>query len=184
MKVRKHIYKGVLALMLITPMTGEARDYVTSLPGVADCLKKAVAGDRVIIEAGTYRDIDLKWKAVATKQAPITIEAKPGTVLVTGRSSLVMGGKFLVVSGLEFRNGTPSRRSVVEFAGGKDYAQDCSLTRCVIDNYNTDDRSQAKNYVYMSGQRNRVDHCELLRKYNLGVTLLVNLNGASNLNND
>lgn len=183
MKVRKHIYKGVLALMLTTPMTGEARDYVTSLPGVADCLKKAVAGDRVIIEAGTYRDIDLKWKAVATKQAPITIEAKPGTVLVTGRSSLVMGGKFLVVSGLEFRNGTPSRRSVVEFAGGKDYAQDCSLTRCVIDNYNTDDRSQAKNYVYMSGQRNRVDHCELLRKYNLGVTLLVNLNGASNLNN-
>ena len=97
MKVRKHIYKGVLALMLITPMTGEARDYVTSLPGVADCLKKAVAGDRVIIEAGTYRDIDLKWKAVATKQAPITIEAKPGTVLVTGRSSLVMGGKFLEI---------------------------------------------------------------------------------------
>lgn len=33
MKVRKYIYKGVLALMLTTPMTGEARDYVTSLPG-------------------------------------------------------------------------------------------------------------------------------------------------------
>ncbi len=72
MEVRKHLYEGVLALMLATPMTGEARDYVTSLPGVADCLKKAVAGDRVIIEAGTYRDVDLKWKAVGTKQAPIT----------------------------------------------------------------------------------------------------------------
>jgi hypothetical protein len=183
MEVRKHLYEGVLALMLATPMTGEARDYVTSLPGVADCLKKAVAGDRVIIEAGTYRDVDLKWKAVGTKQAPITVEAKPGTVLITGRSSLVMGGKHLVVSGLEFRNGYPSRRSVVEFAGGKDFAQDCNLTRCVIDNYNTEDRSQSKSYVYLSGQRNRVDHCELLRKYNLGVTLLVNLNGANNLNN-
>lgn len=183
MEVRKHLCKGVLALMLATPMTGEARDYVTSLPGVADCLKKAVAGDRVIIEAGTYRDVDLKWKAVGTKQAPITVEAKPGTVLITGRSSLVMGGKHLVVSGLEFRNGYPSRRSVVEFAGGKDFAQDCNLTRCVIDNYNTEDRSQSKSYVYLSGQRNRVDHCELLRKYNLGVTLLVNLNGANNLNN-
>mgnify|MGYP000099122932 FL=1 len=183
MEVRKHLYEGVLALMLATPMTGEARDYVTSLPGVADCLKKAVAGDRVIIEAGTYRDVDLKWKAVGTKQAPITVEAKPGTVLITGRSSLVMGGKHFVVSGLEFRNGYPSRRSVVEFAGGKDFAQDCNLTRCVIDNYNTEDRSQSKSYVYLSGQRNRVDHCELLRKYNLGVTLLVNLNGANNLNN-
>lgn len=183
MEVRKHLCKGVLALMLATPMTGEARDYVTSLSGVADCLKKAVAGDRVIIEAGTYRDVDLKWKAVGTKQAPITVEAKPGTVLITGRSSLVMGGKHLVVSGLEFRNGYPSRRSVVEFAGGKDFAQDCNLTRCVIDNYNTEDRSQSKSYVYLSGQRNRVDHCELLRKYNLGVTLLVNLNGANNLNN-
>lgn len=183
MEVRKHLCKGVLALMLATPMTGEARDYVTSLPGVADCLKKAVAGDRVIIEAGTYRDVDLTWKAVGTKQAPITVEAKPGTVLITGRSSLVMGGKHLVVSGLEFRNGYPSRRSVVEFAGGKDFAQDCNLTRCVIDNYNTEDRSQSKSYIYLSGQRNRVDHCELLRKYNLGVTLLVNLNGANNLNN-
>ena len=183
MEVRKHLFKGVLALMLATPMAGEARDYMTSLPGVADCLKKAVAGDRIIIEAGTYRDVDLKWKAVGTKQAPITVEAKPGTVLITGRSSLVMGGKHLVVSGLEFRNGYPSRRSVVEFAGGKDFAQDCNLTRCVIDNYNTEDRSQSKSYIYLSGQRNRVDHCELLRKYNLGVTLLVNLNGANNLNN-
>ena len=94
-----------------------------------------------------------------------------------------MGGKHFVVSGLEFRNGYPSRRSVVEFAGGKDFAQDCNLTRCVIDNYNTEDRSQSKSYIYLSGQRNRVDHCELLRKYNLGVTLLVNLNGANNLNN-
>lgn len=183
MEVRKHLFKGVLALMLATPMAGEARDYMTSLPGAADCLKKAVAGDRVIIEAGTYRDVDLKWKAVGTKQAPITVEAKPGTVLITGRSSLVMGGKHFVVSGLEFRNGYPSRRSVVEFAGGKDFAQDCNLTRCVIDNYNTEDRSQSKSYIYLSGQRNRVDHCELLRKYNLGVTLLVNLNGANNLNN-
>lgn len=183
MEVRKHLFKGVLALMLATSMAGEARDYMTSLPGVADCLKKAVAGDRVIIEAGTYRDVDLKWKAVGTKQAPITVEAKPGTVLITGRSSLVMGGKHFVVSGLEFRNGYPSRRSVVEFAGGKDFAQDCNLTRCVIDNYNTEDRSQSKSYIYLSGQRNRVDHCELLRKYNLGVTLLVNLNGANNLNN-
>ena len=183
MEVRKHLFKGVLALMLATPMAGEARDYMTSLPGVADCLKKAVAGDRIIIEAGTYRDVDLKWKAVGTKQAPITVEAKPGTVLITGRSSLVMGGKHLVVSGLEFRNGYPSRRSVVEFAGGKDFAQDCNLSRCVIDNYNTEDRSQSKSYIYLSGQRNRVDHCELLRKYNLGVTLLVNLNGANNLNN-
>lgn len=183
MEVRKHLFKGVLALMLATPMAGEARDYMTSLPGVADCLKKAVAGDRVIIEAGTYRDVDLKWKAVGTKQAPITVEAKPGTVLITGRSSLVMGGKHFVVSGLEFRNGYPSRRSIVEFAGGKDFAQDCNLTRCVIDNYNTEDRSQSKSYIYLSGQRNRVDHCELLRKYNLGVTLLVNLNGANNLNN-
>lgn len=183
MEVRKHLFKGVLALMLATPMAGEARDYMTSLPGVADCLKKAVAGDRVIIEAGTYRDVDLKWKAVGTKQAPITVEAKPGTVLITGRSSLVMGGKHFVVSGLEFRNGYPSRRSVVEFAGGKDFAQDCNLTRCVIDNYNTEDRSQSKSYIYLSGQRNRVNHCELLRKYNLGVTLLVNLNGANNLNN-
>lgn len=183
MEVRKHLFKGVLALMLATPMAGEARDYMTSLPGVADYLKKAVAGDRVIIEAGTYRDVDLKWKAVGTKQAPITVEAKPGTVLITGRSSLVMGGKHFVVSGLEFRNGYPSRRSVVEFAGGKDFAQDCNLTRCVIDNYNTEDRSQSKSYIYLSGQRNRVDHCELLRKYNLGVTLLVNLNGANNLNN-
>lgn len=33
MEVRKHLFKGVLALMLATPMTGEARDYVTSLPG-------------------------------------------------------------------------------------------------------------------------------------------------------
>lgn len=183
MGVRKYFQQGLLLVMLGLPMAVEARDYVSSLPGVADCLKKAVAGDRVFIEEGIYRDIDLKWKAMGTDKSPVVVMAKPGTVVITGKSSLVMGGRNLKVSGLVFRDGEPTRRSVVEFAGGKDYAQNCNLTQCVIDNYNTEDRSQPRSYIYVSGQHNRVDHCELLRKYNLGVTLLVNLNGANCLNN-
>lgn len=184
MKVCKYIQLCLWTTLLLgMPMDIGAREYKVSLTDVADCLRKTIPGDRIVVEPGIYNNVDLKWKANGLDKAPIEIVARQGEVIITGKSSLIIAGKNVGVRGLVFKDGIPSRRAVIEFANGKDFAEGCYLSHCVIDNFNTSDRSQPISYIYISGKHNKIEHCELLRKYNLGVTLLVNLNGANCLNN-
>lgn len=183
--MHKSSFRFILVLvMLVSAKVSEARDYESSLTDVAKYLRQAKAGDRILISSGEYKDVALKWCGEGTADAPITIEAaESGKVIISGKSSLQIAGEYLTVSGLHFRDGEPARKTVVDFALSGKVANHCRLTDCVIENFNAPERDALVNYITLSGRYNRVDHCSLLEKYNIGVTLLVNLNGEDCLQN-
>ncbi|MDE6711907.1 MAG: polysaccharide lyase 6 family protein, partial [Alistipes sp.] len=164
-------------LAALAVVSAAAEEYRVTLPEVAATLRKARAGDRIVVAKGNYRDLELKWRGAGAEGAPVRIEAEtPGGVTVGGASTLRLAGRWLEVSGFDFRGGTSPRGAVVEFRCGQDVADDCRLTECVIDGYNPARRDEAYSYVILYGRRNRVDHCTFAGKLNLGVTLIVMLN--------
>lgn len=181
-----HIYNKVLtvAVLAVLSLTATAARHEVSLPDVASCLSAAKPGDKIYVKDGDYRDVQLRWSCHGTKKRPITVEAlNPGGVRIGGGSTLRLSGEWLSVSGLHFTNGYSPKGAVVEFRDGHDMAYDCRLTNCAIDNYNPTRRDVSYCYVVLYGQRNRIDHCSLTGKLNLGVTLCVFLNDACCLEN-
>ena len=181
----RNIHKAIIALLLIgLPSVSFAKRYDVTLPEVASCLKTAQPGDRIYIKDGQYKDMQLKWIGKGTEKSPITIEAlNPGKVKVEGGSTLRIAGEWLSVSGLHFTDGYAPKGSVIEFRNGQELANHCRLTNCVIDKFNPSRRDQAYSYILLYGRHNRVDHCSLTGKLNLGVTLIVILNDERCLEN-
>lgn len=169
------------AFALAAAFHATAARVTVSLPEVASALKVAGAGDTIIISSGEYKDIELKWRAPGY---PVVVEAcKKGDVRVSGKSSLRLCGDSLTVSGIDFFKSHPEKGNVVEFRLGKDLANACRLTECSFSDCNPERRDIVSSYIVLHGQNNRIDHCSLKGKLNLGVTLLVNLNDSRSLSN-
>lgn len=154
-----------------------AREYRVALTEVAETLRAAQPGDRIVVTDGAYRDVELKWLGAGDEQKPVVVEAQtPGGVVIGGASTLRFAGRWLELRGFCFRDGYAPSGAVIEFRCGREVAEDCRLTECVVDGYNPARRDAAYSYVLLYGRRNRVDHCTLGGKLNLGVTLIVMLN--------
>ncbi len=143
------------------------------------------AGDVVILANGEWRDVDLVFQGNGTSVSPIYLIAeKTGKVLLTGQSSLRLGGQYLIVSGLVFRDGFTPRREVISYrVDSKKLAFNSRVTQTVIENYNNPDRTQRDAWVVMYGQNNEFDHNHLSGKLNSGPTFVVRLNTEKSQNN-
>ena len=175
-------------LMMMTILTSAAATAVSagtvtvSLPDAGAAIAAARPGDEILISDGEWSDISLKWKAPGF---PLCVRAlNPGNVRISGNSSLRISGDSLTIGGLDFRHASIAKGGIIEFRNGRDVANACRLTNCVIDSCNPSSRVMAGNYIVMHGKGNRVDHCSLTGKFNLGVTLLVNLNDARSIANN
>lgn len=167
----------LLTVAVLAAATLPAREYRVAAGDVAATLREAKPGDRIVIEDGIYNDLTLKWLGRGTEKKPLCIEAQtPGGVVFTGTSTLRLAGEWVEVSGLCFRDGHAPSGSVIEFRNGLEVANHCRLTECVVDGYNPVRRDMAYSYILLYGRHNRVDHCTLTGKLNLGVTLIVMLN--------
>lgn len=135
-------------------------------------------GDVIVLANGTWRDFDLVLEARGTAEHPIYLVAEdPGQVVLSGQSSLRMGGEHLIVSGLVFRDGYTPRNEVISFRRDSEtLASNSRVTRTVIENYNNPDRAQRDTWVVMYGQNNVFDHNHLSGKLNSGPTMTVRLN--------
>lgn len=173
-----------LLVAVMQPAMSLAGTIEVSLDKVASVLKTAGSGDRIQVSDGVYSDVLLKWSGHGSGKSPVVIEATtPGKVVITGKSSLQLAGEHITIKGFLFDEVSTVRKSVVDFSIGDRYANNCRLTDCVFNNCNVSKRDEIKSYIVLSGRYNRVDHCSLLGKLNLGVTLLVNLNGEGCLEN-
>ena len=181
----RDIHKAIIASLLIgLPLLSFAKRYDVTLPEVASCLKTAQPGDQIYIKDGQYKDMQLKWMGKGTEKSPISIKAlNPGKVKIEGGSTLRIAGEWISVDGLYFTDGYAPKGSVIEFRNGQELANHCRLTNCVIDKFNPSRRDQAYSYILLYGRHNRVDHCSLTGKLNLGVTLIVILNDKRCLEN-
>lgn len=149
-------------------------------------MKLVQPGDMIVLANGTWKDFDLVLEAEGTAERPIYLVAEdPGSVILSGQSSLRIGGRHLIVSGLVFRDGYTPRNEVISFRRDSDtLAFNSRVTRTVIENYNNPDRAQRDTWVVMYGQNNEFDHNHLSGKLNSGPTMTVRLNTEDSQNNN
>jgi len=135
-------------------------------------------GDKVIMQAGEWKDQQLVFKGTGTKNQPVTLtSATPGSITLSGNSSLKIDGAWLVVDGLSFANGYIDKGDVVLFSTKSTW---CRLTNTAIVEYNNPDKTADYRWISMNGFNNRVDHCFIKGKSHQGVTLTVWLSDKPN----
>lgn len=147
------------------------------IENVADKVAAANGGDTIVVANGIYSDVRLVWKGAATAENPVVVvpESKGG-VVITGASTLRIVGSGLTVCGLHFKDGYAPEGAIVEFRKGKEYAEGCRMTECVIENYNPTQRNDFYDDVIIAGRNNRYDHNTQTGKLNRGLLVGVNLN--------
>ena len=107
-----------------------------------EAIENAEAGDNLILKNGTYEDINIVFYGKGTKEKPITLKAQTaGKVFIEGASDLKLGGTYLHVEGLHFRNGYSPSRSVITFGVDWDrIAFNSKVTDIVIEEFTQPDR--------------------------------------------
>ncbi|MFC4262064.1 polysaccharide lyase 6 family protein [Ferruginibacter yonginensis] len=138
----------------------------------------AQPGDEIILQNGTWTNVQIKLSCNGTALLPIYVKAQTqGKVIINGESALYVGGAYIVIDGLLFTDGYAAKNAVINFRINNDkVATHCRVTNTVINDYNNPKRLDENYWIALYGQNNRIDHCSFLNKKNMGVLLAVILN--------
>lgn len=135
-------------------------------------------GDKVLLTGNNWINQQLVFKGKGTEQQPIVLAVEqPGSIQLTGHSSLKITGSWLVVDGLYFTNGYLEKGDVIALAPGSSH---CRLTNTAVVDYNCPDIKTAYQWVSLYGDHNRVDHCWLQGKTHQAPTMVVWLSDTPN----
>ncbi|NNK90059.1 MAG: alginate lyase, partial [Saprospiraceae bacterium] len=152
---------------------------------LASALSQVKPGDVIVMADGTWNDASIFIDSSGTSSAPITLQAEtPGKVMLTGQSSIILGGDYIIIDGLHFKDGYSPSRAVIRF--GKDsenVANHCIVRNCVIEDFNKPQRNKSDLWVLFHGRNNELDHCYLAGKSNRGPTIRVDLEGNQSIYN-
>lgn len=166
----------IITLSLALPAVLNAKKIiVTNVNELHDADKNAKPGDEIILKNGEWRDARIKLSCSGTDKAAITFRAETaGKVVLTGNSYIKLGGNYLIVDGLYFKNGYAGKEPVISFRIDKEsLANNSRVTNCVIESYNNPGRMDENTWVLFYGKKNRIDHCSFTDKQNMGVLLAV-----------
>ena len=179
----KNIVLIFIALTIIK--TNAQEKLVNNIKEYNNAIKSAKAGDVIVLKNGIWNDVKLNAYGNGTEENPINIKAEtPGEVLITGNSTLNIYGEYVIVSGLWFKNGHSSYKSVVQFKkDSKMFANNCRFTNSTI-SYFTVDAGIKDHWVDLWGKNNRVDHNNFTGKTSPGTTLVVWLKGEEHIENN
>ena len=157
---------------------------VSNKEALYEALSSAEPGDHIVMANGIWDNIEMKIKVSGTEDKPIILSAEtPGKVVIQGQSDLQLAGNYIIIDGLYFNNGYSPSRSVVSFFIDEVVANHCTLTNCVILDYNKQQRNHQDLWILIKGRHNQIDHCYLAGKSNRGPTLRVDLEGNPSINN-
>jgi poly(beta-D-mannuronate) lyase len=175
-----------LFLSLFISLSINSQTLVKNIDEFNTAIKKATPGSTIILKNGEWKDVHLKVTGIGKKESPITIKAETaGQVIITGDSKMNIYGKYLVVDGLWFKDGTPTGKSVISFRkNSKEFAFNSRVTNCTVSYFNPTDISLNTHWVDLWGKNNRVDHNNFTGKTNDGTTLVVWLKGETHIENN
>jgi len=160
---------GLLALAASTVPCVAAEYRVSSAADIARASKELRPGDALVMTDGPWKDQPVVFKAHGTAEKPLTLRAAtPGNVHLTGKSSLLIDGEHLVVSGLFLRDGQATGDGI-KIAG-----RACRLTETAVVG------GAYKFFVHLFGTDHRMDHCYLAGKTNDSPTMQVEAEGVPN----
>lgn len=150
-----------------------------------EAIKNCQAGDHIILANGVWKDVQIEFYGKGTKEKPIVLRAETkGEVTIEGESSLKLGGEYLEVNGLYFKNGQTPSKAVIQFKINNDsIANHCRVTNCVIKEFTQPDRDVSDHWIELWGRNNQLDHCYIAGKSNFGPTIRVFLKGNEHINN-
>lgn len=191
MKLRHNIKLaiGVFAILLLAACGGGETSSTGTKVSTMDELKKAIKeaqpGDNIIMANGVWKDAEIKFVANGEEGKLITLQAETmGEVTLEGQSCLKLGGQYLVVKGLYFKNGYTPSKAVINFKKDKEtFANHCRVTECVIENFSQPRRDRKDHWIELWGRHNEIDHCYIAGKSNDGPTLRVFLKGNQHIKN-
>jgi poly(beta-D-mannuronate) lyase len=153
---------GLLSL-LGTGLAHAAERRAADAPALAAAIKAARPGDVIVMKDGVWTDVDIRFDASATAQAPVRLRAQsPGGVVLTGASRLTFAAPHLSAEGLYFRGGALAGGAVDTFA-----SHHGRLSESAIVDYNPWASTTAYHWVLFEGDANRVDRCTFRGKNNL-----------------
>ncbi|WP_171652773.1 chondroitinase-B domain-containing protein [Paenibacillus foliorum] len=148
---------------------------VSTVDEIAAAMKKAQPGDTIVMKNGVWKDAAVVVEGEGKENKPITLRAEtPGQVFLTGSSTLNIGGSYLTVDGLVFKDGGDIDDSgVIEFKVGDVEASHSRLTNIQMIDYNPASNETNTKWVGLYGDHNRVDHSYFKGKKNIGATMVV-----------
>jgi len=157
--------------------------HVQDLPSLQQANNIAQPGDIIVLKKGVWKDCDIILTCHGTAKSPITFKAEiDGEVIFSGKSSLQLGGEYIIVKGLFFTDGFSLDNDVWQFKTNDAIANNCRITNCKIDGFNNPKRLQDNNWIVFFGKYNRVDHSSFYNKTNLGVLLAVKMDDERSRN--
>lgn len=178
------IFCSLFLLSSCTEPNDLERKIVNNSGELKEAIENAVAGDKIYLKNGIWKDTAIQFYGTGTEDKLIMLLAEtPGEVILEGNSSLMLGGHYLQVSGLHFKNGFTTEDAVIFFKIDDDrIAYHSQVTDCVIEDFANPDRDSKNHWIELWGQHNSFDHNYITGKTNQGPTLRVFLKGNENVN--
>jgi poly(beta-D-mannuronate) lyase len=148
-------------------------------------VENAKPGDVIALKNGIWNDVELVLKGKGTEANPITLTVEEkGKVTIEGKSNLVLGGEFLIVDGLHFKNGYTPTETVIKFRiDSENIANNSKVTNTVIENFTQLDRDATDHWIEFWGRNNELSRSYIAGKSNFGPTIMVMLKGNEHINN-
>jgi poly(beta-D-mannuronate) lyase len=176
-------YLFILTIVIITLSNISAREFLVSTPAqITSRMSTSLPGDTLTMTNGTWNNVSILFEGSGAAGNPILLRAQSkDQVIISGTSYMKIGGNYLVVDGLIFTNGYSGSNGVIEFRKSNGTVSNyCRLTNSSIIDFNNPDSTVDNKWVSLYGQYNRVDHCYLKGKTNIGTTLVVWLAATPN----
>ena len=134
-------------------------------------------GDTVFVRSGTYENTEISIFAEGTEDAPVVILAEtPGQAVITGNSSVSIGGSHIVFSGFVFKDcDTKEGNALFNFrASPRQHAYGSTLKDCLFSGTGQKENADKDiKWVSVYGSGNTVEHCSFIDKKILGSLLVV-----------
>ncbi len=150
-----------------------------------EAILSAKPGDQIVMANGVWKDVQIKFSGKGTKDKSIVLRAETASqVTIEGASFLKLGGEYLEVKGLYFKNGYTPSNTIIEFKiDDENVANNCRVTNCVIEGFTQPVRDKRDHWIEFWGRNNQLDHCYISGKSNSGPTLRVYLRGNEHIKN-
>lgn len=158
---------------------------VNDIEALKEAIKNSKPGDDIVMANGIWKDVQIEFSGHGTESKPIVLRAQtPGQATIEGISNLKIGGQYLVVKDLYFKNGHTPTKNVIQFKiDDERIAMHSTVTNCVIEEFTQPNRDDTDHWIEFWGRHNEVSHCYIAGKSNFGPTVMVRLNGNQHIKN-
>lgn len=185
--MKKIMYCIGLLLFTMACTNNESKSIikVSTIDELNAAVKSCKAGDEIVMSKGVWNDVEIKFSGQGTEQNPITLRAEsPGEVTIEGASNLTIGGNYLIVDGLYFKNGYTPTKAVIQYKINDTlFANHSKVINCVIEEFTQPNRDDTDHWVEFWGRHNELSNCYISGKSNFGPTVMVMLKGNEHIKN-